>query len=151
RRDSRGFYYFVDRVGDTFRWKGENVSTAQIADALGTCPGVREAVVYGVAVPGTDGRAGMAALGTGPDFNLDNLPQQLTARLPRFAWPIFLRLCNSLMVTTTFKHKKQDLAADGFDPDRTADPLFVYDSTTDAFVRLDAVRHHAIVTGKTRL
>src|SRR5262249_49692508 len=61
RKDAAGFYYFVDRVGDTFRWQGENVSTAEVAEAIGAFPGVAEATVYGVAVPGLDGRAGMAA------------------------------------------------------------------------------------------
>ena len=62
RRDDHGYFYFVDRIGDTYRWKGENVATSEVAEALSTVPGIREANVYGVSVPGMDGRAGMAAL-----------------------------------------------------------------------------------------
>ncbi len=62
RRDEHGYFYFVDRIGDTFRWKGENVATSEVAEALSTVPGIREVNVYGVSVPGADGRAGMAAL-----------------------------------------------------------------------------------------
>ena len=62
RRDEHGYFYFVDRIGDTFRWKGENVATSEVAEALSAIPGIQEANVYGVKIPGADGRAGMAAL-----------------------------------------------------------------------------------------
>src|SRR5204862_796657 len=77
RRDALGYFSFVDRIGDTFRWKGENVSTNDVAEALNVVPGVKEANVYGVAVPGHDGRAGMAALVAGPGFDITDLAKNL--------------------------------------------------------------------------
>ena len=71
RRDGHGYFYFVDRIGDTFRWKGENVSTGEVGEVLAAVPGILEANVYGVTVPGVDGRAGMASLVVDGDFNLD--------------------------------------------------------------------------------
>jgi acyl-CoA synthetase (AMP-forming)/AMP-acid ligase II len=70
RRDRNGYFYFVDRIGDTFRWKGENVSTSEVAEIIHTLDGVEEANVYGVAVPGFDGKAGMAAIVPGDGFDL---------------------------------------------------------------------------------
>jgi len=84
KRDARGYYYFVDRIGDTFRWKGENVSTTEVAETISAFPGVLEATVYGVAVPGHDGRAGMAAVVVDnvADFDLAGLRAALAERLP---------------------------------------------------------------------
>src|SRR5204862_3581017 len=73
RRDAHGYFYFVDRTGDTFRWKGENVATGEVGEVLAAVRGVREANVYGVTIPGLDGRAGMAALVADGDFSLDDL------------------------------------------------------------------------------
>ena len=87
-----GYFYFVDRVGDTFRWKGENVSTTEVADTISACPGVIEAVVYGVTIPGTEGRAGMAAVVVSQDFDLAAFRQHLAERLPEYARPLFLRI-----------------------------------------------------------
>ena len=83
RRDERGFYYFVDRVGETYRWKGENVSTAEVLTALTAVRGVLDGVVYGVAVPGADGRAGMAALVVDATFDLAAFRAEVARRLPR--------------------------------------------------------------------
>ncbi|MBL6750461.1 MAG: long-chain-acyl-CoA synthetase [Nevskia sp.] len=117
---------FVDRVGDTFRWKGENVATTEVEAALNQFPGVEEAVVYGVLVPGTEGRAGMAALrlaeGTA---DLRALAQHLRQRLPAYAVPAFLRLRREHQTTATFKYRKADLKQEGFDPARISDPLYV--------------------------
>jgi len=137
RRDARGFFYFVDRIGDTFRWKGENVATAEVAQVICACPGVREANVYGVAVPKADGRAGMAAIVVDDSFDLQALHAHLTARLPAYARPLFLRILGTLEVTATFKHKKAELARAGFDPSVTDDPIYFNDAERGAFVRLD--------------
>jgi fatty-acyl-CoA synthase len=151
RKDVRGFYYFVDRVGDTFRWKGENVSTAEVAGVVSACPGISEAVVYGVAVPGTDGRAGMAAIVTGTGFDLAALRRRLSVELPEYARPVFLRVCATLDVTDTFKPKKQDLVREGFDPLATTDPVYVDDRDAGAFVRIDPVLYQRIMAGEVRL
>jgi fatty-acyl-CoA synthase len=138
RRDSAGFYYFVDRIGDTFRWKGENVSTTEVAAALCACPGVTDALVYGVAVPGHDGRAGMAALVTTPGFSLEALWAHAEQSLPKYARPLFVRLLREIDMTGTFKPRKADLVKAGFDPAATADPLYLNDAQQRRFVPLDA-------------
>lgn len=148
RRDRDGYYYFVERLGDTFRWKGENVSTAEVAAALRACPGVRDAAVYGVDVPGTDGRAGMAALVTDATFDAAALHRALAASLPPYAQPVFLRLVNTIAATATFKPVTAILAGEGFDPARIAEPLYV---RTDGYRTLDTALFARIVAGELRL
>ena len=87
-RDAEGYFYFVDRIGDTFRWKGENVATLEVAEAIAACRGVTDVSVYGVTVPGHDGRAGMAAIVAGDGFDLQTLHARLRERLPAYAVPI---------------------------------------------------------------
>ncbi len=149
RRDAAGFFYFVDRVGDTFRWKGENVSTAEVADVLAGCPGVTAAAVYGVELPGCDGRAGMAALATGEGFDLAELGRRIAAALPSYARPVLLRLCDHLVATETFKLKKAVLVAEGFDPGRVSDPLFWLESGT--YVPLAGATYDRIRDGTLRV
>jgi fatty-acyl-CoA synthase len=151
RKDRAGYFYFVDRIGDTFRWKGENVSTTEVEEVVAGCPGVIETVVYGIAVPGADGRAGMAALVTDADFDPANCAAHLAARLPDYARPVFLRICDEIAATRTFKPQKQGLARDGFDPGATDDPLYVFDRSKGAFVPLDAERYGRIQRGEMRL
>ncbi|HET7083972.1 MAG TPA: long-chain-acyl-CoA synthetase [Rhizomicrobium sp.] len=150
RRDSHGYFYFVDRIGDTFRWKGENVSTGEVGEALLTAPGIREANVYGVAVPGAEGRAGMASLVVDGDFNLEELPVRLKG-LPSYARPIFLRLAPRIEVTGTFKQRKVDLVREGFDPSAIADPLYFLDSGSGKYERLTPQRYAEIADGKVKL
>jgi fatty-acyl-CoA synthase len=149
RRDERGFFYFVDRIGDTFRWKGENVATSEVSEAMTEFPGVQEANVYGVAVPATDGRAGMAAIVVDARFDLARLHAHLKARLPDYARPLFLRLLAALDVTATFKHKKSDLARAGYDPSLTEDEIYFNDG--GAFVRLDKMLYARIQGGRIRV
>ncbi len=148
RKDAKGFFYFVDRIGDTFRWKGENVSTAEVTDVVRSCPGVIDADVYGVSVPGADGRAGMAALVTESWFDLAVFRAHVAERLPAYARPLFVRLRSTLDRTSTFKANKQQLQQDGFDPATTDDPIHV---DAGGFVRVDAQVMRAIAEGKMRL
>jgi fatty-acyl-CoA synthase len=151
RQDEQGFFYFVDRVGDTFRWKGENVSTAEVAAVIAGCPGVVDAAVYGVSVPGADGRAGMAAVVTGEGFDLAGLRSALQQRLPAYARPLFLRIVAALELTGTFKLRKHELALEGFDPTRVRDAVYIDDSERSEYVRLDARLHEQLQAGTLRL
>jgi len=124
RRDAEGRYWFVDRIGDTFRWKGENVSTNECSEALGSHPALREANVYGVQLPGHDGRAGCAAvlLKDGQTFDEQlrrDLASHVRKRLPKYALPLFLRLVkNEFEVTGTVKQTKVQLRNEGVDPEK---------------------------------
>ncbi len=151
RKDKNGYFYFVDRIGDTFRWKGENVSTTEVEEAIGRFGGIAEANVYGVAVPGREGRAGMAALVASDNLNLTALHDHLARQLPEYARPVFLRIRQDNDVTTTFKQKKVDLVKDGFDPSRTGDPIYFSDPQRKAFVRLDGALFADINAGRIRL
>jgi fatty-acyl-CoA synthase len=151
RRDTEGYFHFVDRIGDTYRWKGENVSTTEVAEAIGTFAGITEANVYGVAVAGRDGRAGMAAILCEKDLDLAGLRAHLAARLPDYARPVFLRIRGEIDVTSTFKQRKVDLVEEGFDPARVADAIFFDDPRAGAYVRLDKALYAKIVAGEVRL
>lgn len=151
RKDSLGYFYFIDRIGDTFRWKGENVSTSEVSETITVFPGVREANVYGVAVAGQDGRAGMAALVADEDLDLHALREHVNARLPAYARPLFLRIRKEIEVTGTFKQKKIELRNDGFDPSVTIDDLYFNDPEAGCFVRLDQALYQRIQSGALRL
>ena len=150
RRDRHGYFYFVDRIGDTFRWKGENVSTGEVGEVLAAVPGILEANVYGVSVPGVDGRAGMAALVAGGDFNLTELPRHLKT-LAQYARPLFLRLSPRIEVTGTFKQRKVDLVREGFNPSTIADPLYFLAPGSGQYERLTSERYDEILVGGIRL
>ena len=151
RQDEQGFYYFVDRVGDTFRWKGENVSTGEVTAVVTSCPGVSDAAVYGVTVPGADGRAGMAALVVTEEFDLAAFRQHLATRLPDYARPLFLRIVTAIEMTGTFKLRKQDLANEGYDRSRVSDTMYFDDRQQGAYTALDESLYHRLQTGTMRL
>ena len=151
RRDAQGFFYFVDRIGDTFRWKGENVSTAEVAGVIGGSPGVTDVAVYGVAVPHADGRAGMAAVVVGQGFSLAGLRETLGA-LPAYARPLFLRILSAIEITGTFKLRKQELTAQGYDPALTGgDAVYVEDAALKAYVPLSEALYETLKAGQLRL
>ncbi|XP_076811650.1 long-chain fatty acid transport protein 2-like [Clavelina lepadiformis] len=136
-RDSNYFVYFCDRVGDTFRWKGENVSTVDVGDVILLYPGVKEANVYGVKIPGNEGRAGMVALVLDDfdDLNFKDFYFYCLKYLPKYAVPIFLRITKYLEVTGTSKQIKVKLKSEGIDLDRIKeDPLFVADKPSGTYV-----------------
>jgi len=142
---------FVDRLGDTFRWKGENVATNEVQEILNQYPGVQESTVFGVEVPHTDGRAGMAALAVGDDFDLSGFGEYVKSELPAYSRPLFLRLQRELKITATFKHIKTDLREDGFDPARMGgDPLYFLDAET-GYRPLDDALYQELMEGKIRL
>ena len=142
---------FVDRLGDTFRWKGENVATTEVEGVLAHQPEVAEAVVYGVTVPGADGRAGMAAITlVEPHKLLDGsaLARMLFEQLPRYAVPLFLRLRDDHAVTATFKYSKVQLKREGYDPSLVTDALYVL--TPGGYVPLTSSIHEALSSGTHR-
>jgi fatty-acyl-CoA synthase len=151
RQDAEGFFYFVDRAGESFRWKGENVSASEVAGVIASCRGVIEAAVYGVRVPGTEGRAGMAALVVDPAFALATLREHLAAQLPEYARPRFVRIVPMLERTGTFKLKTLALAEQGFDPATVRDEIYFDDAEAQAYVRLDARLFERICSGAVRL
>lgn len=128
RRDREGFFYFVDRIGDTFRWKGENVSTAEVADVITQDDGIEEATVIGVHVPNMEGQAGLVAVVPSGTFDPKRF-WETVSDLPAYAQPRFVRVMSGLAKTGTFKIQKNDLRKDGVDPAEVSDPLYVRTST----------------------
>jgi fatty-acyl-CoA synthase len=151
RKDALGYYYFVDRIGDTFRWKGENVATSEVSEAITVFPGIKEANVYGVRVPGAEGRAGMAALVVEDDLDLEGFYRHVVQQLPAYSRPIFLRIRPEIETTSTFKQRKVDLVKEGFDPAAGADPIYFLSPDRQAYVRLDPALYSEILNGKLRL
>jgi fatty-acyl-CoA synthase len=151
RRDEQGFYYFVDRVGDTFRWKGENVATTEVADALGSFPGVKHAIVYGVKLAGAEGRIGMAALMIEGDPDLPELRNHLVGALPSYARPAFLRVLSNCETTETFKYSKTNLVNQGYNPDLTHDVIYFDNPETQTLHPLDRALYERIQAGEFRL
>ncbi|MEN8821605.1 MAG: long-chain-acyl-CoA synthetase [Abyssibacter sp.] len=153
RRQGLRHIQFVDRTGDTFRWKGENVATGEVEGVLAKTPDVEHGAVYGVQVPGHDGRAGMAALTLKPDMAFDGqaLAKHLSQALPAYAVPVFVRLREEQDTTGTFKYRKVDLKTQGFDPTTLPDPVYVLLDMATGYQRLTEQLAHAIVNGEQRL
>lgn len=151
RQDRDGYFYFVDRIGDTFRWKGENVSTTEVAEAVSRYPGVAEANVYGVSITGLDGRAGMAAITPGAGFDLQGLRAALVRELPNYARPIFLRIEPAIETTGTFKYRKLDLMRDGFDPSKIENTVYFDDPVAQRYVPITPALYKQIQSGAFKL
>ena len=128
---------FVDRMGDTFRWKGENVSTNEVENIIDGSGMVEEAIVYGVEIPGTNGKAGMVTLvPKGSAFDINRLLMFLRDNLPAYAVPVFVRITHSIEKTGTFKYRKVDIQNAGYGLDRPGEEVFAWLPETAGYVQL---------------
>lgn len=145
RRDADGYYYFVDRIGDTFRWKSENVSTTEVADALGDAPGVETMTIYGVTIPGNEGRAGMATIvmQPGQSFDPSAFFRLARERLPSYAAPVFVRIAVDTDITPTFKLRKVDLQKLGY-RQTPGDSVWVADPAAGNYVEANPANLHRL-------
>ncbi|XP_014478383.1 PREDICTED: long-chain fatty acid transport protein 4 [Dinoponera quadriceps] len=148
--DEYGYFFFKDRTGDTFRWRGENVATSEVEAIVSNVIGLKDAAVYGVEVPGNEGKAGMAAI-YDPNNSLDikELAEGLKKSLPVYARPLFIRVLSELPMTGTFKLKKKDLQQDAFDIKKIKDPVYFLNKGT--YVRMTDEFYNDILHGKIRL
>ncbi|XP_060697510.1 long-chain fatty acid transport protein 4 [Hemiscyllium ocellatum] len=150
--DEYGYMYFRDRTGDTFRWKGENVSTTEVEGTLSRILGMTDVVVYGVEVPGAEGKAGMAAIADPNNrIDLETFYTDLEVALPQYARPIFLRLLPAVSKTGTFKFQKTDMRKEGFDPRNIKDKLYLLDQKQRTYIQLDEELFRSIQSGKRKL
>lgn len=149
--DEMGYFYFKDRTGDTFRWHGENVATSEVEGVVSNVIGLKDAVVYGVEVPGAEGKAGMAAI-YDPDntLNIKEMAEGVKKSLPSYARPLFVRVLSELPMTGTFKLKKKDLQRDGFDIKKITDPVYFLERSGD-YVKLTEQIYNTILEGKAKL
>lgn len=148
RYDEDDYFYFVDRIGDTYRWKGENVSTAEVEDVLSRALDLEEITVVGVRIPGQEGQTGLAAIVTKGDFDPATL-FHAAQRLPAYAQPRFVRVMKELATTGTLKIKKSTLRSQGADPKVIDDALFVRGD--DGYVPLTPALWDDVVEGRWRL
>ncbi|XP_006895367.1 PREDICTED: very long-chain acyl-CoA synthetase isoform X2 [Elephantulus edwardii] len=148
--DNENFIYFHDRVGDTFRWKGENVATTEVADIVGLVEFVQEVNVYGVPVPGHEGRIGMASIKMKENHEFDGkkLFKHIAEYLPTYARPRFIRVQDTIEITGTFKHRKVTLVEEGFNPASVKDTLYFLDDQAKMYVPMTEDIYNAI-TNKT--
>ncbi|XP_048148297.1 long-chain fatty acid transport protein 6 isoform X3 [Corvus hawaiiensis] len=152
-QDHDNFLYFWDRIGDTFRWKGENVATTEVSDVIVMLDFIQEANVYGVSVPGHEGKAGMASLilKHNASLDLEQMYKQVVTYLPSYACPLFLRVQEKMEMTGTFKQQKFQLVDEGFNPSTITDPLYFLDNSKKAYVLLTKELHEMILSGKMKL
>ncbi|HNJ61302.1 MAG TPA: long-chain-acyl-CoA synthetase, partial [Chitinophagales bacterium] len=145
-----GHTQFVDRLGDTFRWKGENVSTQEVEGIINLIDNVEESIVFGVEIPGCNGRAGMAKiiLKENKALDMDNLYRLLSNELPAYAVPIFVRIARDAAITSTFKHQKSELKKEGFDINIIKDDVYVLKNKQ--YILLDKDFHEEICKGDIR-
>ncbi|XP_026727554.1 long-chain fatty acid transport protein 1-like [Trichoplusia ni] len=150
--DHYGYFYFKDRTGDTFRWRGENVSTAEVEGVISTLIGLKDAVVYGVKIPHVEGKAGMAAIAD-PEKTLDltSLAKGLRSSLPAYARPLFIRILPESPLTATFKLKKKELMEEGFNLENIKEPMYFLDQKTGEYVPLTQKLYDDIMQDVVRL
>uniref|UniRef100_A0A665VUA1 long-chain-fatty-acid--CoA ligase n=1 Tax=Echeneis naucrates TaxID=173247 RepID=A0A665VUA1_ECHNA len=150
--DDLGYMYFRDRGGDTFRWRGENVSTTEVEGILSSLLGQTDVAVYGVAVPGLEGKAGMAAIAdTTGSFDCNDFFEKVQRGLPSYARPVFLRISPQVDTTGTFKIQKTRLQREGYDPRLTADQIYFLNTRAAHYEAIDEELYNAIAEGRMSL
>lgn len=150
--DDLGYMYFRDRGGDTFRWRGENVSTTEVEGILSSLLDQTDVAVYGVAVPGVEGKAGMAAIAdTTGTFDFSDFMQKIQRALPPYARPVFLRISPQVDTTGTFKIQKTRLQREGYDPRLTTDQIFFLNSRAACYQVVDEELYNALAEGRMSL
>ncbi|XP_038407988.1 long-chain fatty acid transport protein 6 isoform X2 [Canis lupus familiaris] len=152
-QDEENFLYFWDRIGDTFRWKGENVATTEVADVIGMLDFIQETNVYGVAVSDYEGKAGMASiiLKQNKSLDLEKVYEQVVTFLPAYACPRFLRIQEKMETTGTFKLQKFQLVEEGFSPLKISDPLYFMDNLKKSYIPLTKELYNQIMLGEIKL
>ncbi|KAK5647256.1 hypothetical protein RI129_002148 [Pyrocoelia pectoralis] len=146
-----GYLYFVDRTGDNFRWKGENVSTYDVEDAISKVIELNDAVVFGVKVPRTEGCAGMSVIVPHDNFDVDLFNERLKNRLPSYAIPVFLRVVEKVPVTGNFKLQKYQFRQEGYNPNVIRDPLYLYDAKLGKYIYLTSSVYQSILKEELNL
>uniref|UniRef100_A0A8D0GUJ6 long-chain-fatty-acid--CoA ligase n=1 Tax=Sphenodon punctatus TaxID=8508 RepID=A0A8D0GUJ6_SPHPU len=151
--DQDNFIYFHDRVGDTFRWKGENVATTEVADILGLLDFIQEVNVYGVPVPGHEGRIGMASirLKENCEFNGEQAYRHIAEYLPSYARPRFVRIQDTIAITGTFKHRKVQLVQEGFNPTVIPDAMYFLDDKAKMYLPMTQEIYNLITNNSLKL
>ncbi|CAG9570627.1 unnamed protein product [Danaus chrysippus] len=150
--DHYGYFYFKDRTGDTFRWRGENVSTAEVEAVISNLIGLKDAVVYGVSIPNVEGKAGMVAIAD-PEKKLDvtSLAQGVNTSLPAYARPLFVRILPETPLTATFKLKKKTLMDEGFNINLYNDPVYFLDQKLGSYIPVTQQVYDDLIKGVIRL
>lgn len=149
--DKWGYIYFCDRLGDNYRWRGENVATIEIENVISKHLGSTETAVYGVEIPGEEGKAGMAAILTDKPIDFNNLYTAIRLNLPVYARPLFVRLIKDLEFTGTFKIKKNKLASENYDLNKTnGDKIFYFDSKAQGYKELNELIYESILNRKIK-
>jgi acyl-CoA synthetase (AMP-forming)/AMP-acid ligase II len=147
-----GYYHaqFIDRLGDTFRWQGANVYTSEVEDAISIFKGIEHVSVYGVEIPGIEGRAGMLSIVTKQthiDFDFNSYLELLKKNLPKYAIPKFIRFLSELSTTGTFKIQKSEMKNDGYDISKTSDLIYILIPGEEGYTLL-AEKVYSIITNK---
>ncbi|KAL3225408.1 hypothetical protein MRX96_025836 [Rhipicephalus microplus] len=150
--DEFGYLFFKDRTGDTFRWKGENVSTSEVEGVVARIAGLTDCAIYGVEIPGSEGKAGMAAI-CDPEGKLDlkAFLRDVRNALPAYAIPLFIRVVKDLEATGTYKIKKVDLQKQQYDIDLIDDPMYFLDLIANEYVPLTREVYEKIQKGEARV
>ena len=147
KKDKKGFVYFVDRIGDTFRWKGENVATTEVCSIISNYKDIEEAIVYGIKLEKYDGNPGMVYIKINKDIDFNKLYLYLKKDLPQYSIPCFIKIIKDIDMTGTFKYKKFNLKNDGIN----GEDIYIINKKENNYIKLDDNIRNDINNGKLQL